>query len=162
MKGSDIMTKQTVITDEGLKKLEEELDFLKTVKRKEVAEKIKVALSFGDLSENSEYDEAKNDQAILEGRIAEIEAQLKNVRVLDESELTNEKVHIGSKVRVKDGDGDEDTFKIVGSTESNPSKGLISDESPVGKQLIGHRVGEIVEVEIPVGVVKYEIVEISK
>ena len=157
------MTKQTVITDEGLKKLEEELDLLKSVKRKEVAEKIKVALSFGDLSENSEYDEAKNEQAILEGRIAEIEAQLKNVRVLDESELTNEKVHIGSKVRLKDIDeNEEETFKIVGSTESDPVNGLISDESPVGKALIGHRVGEVVEIEIPAGIVKYEVLEISK
>ena len=96
------MTKQTVITDEGLKKLEKELEELKTVKRKEVAEKIKVALSFGDLSENSEYDEAKNDQAIIEGRIAEIENQLKNVKILDESEIGTESVHIGSTVKVKD------------------------------------------------------------
>ena len=99
------MTKQTVITDEGLKKLEKELEELKTVKRKEVAEKIKVALSFGDLSENSEYDEAKNDQAIIEGRIAEIENQLKNVKILDESEIGTESVHIGSTVKVKDMDG---------------------------------------------------------
>ena len=96
------MAKQTVVTDEGLRRLEKELEELKTVKRKEIAEKIKVALSFGDLSENSEYDEAKNEQAIIEGRIAEIEAQLKNVRVLDETELTNETVHIGSTVRMKD------------------------------------------------------------
>ena len=115
------MTKQTVITDEGLKKLEHELEELKTVKRKEVAEKIKVALSFGDLSENSEYDEAKNDQAIIEGRIAEIENQLKNVKVLDESEISTESVHIGSTVKVKDlEDGAVMTYRIVGSTESDP------------------------------------------
>lgn len=156
-------TKQTVITDEGLKKLEQELEFLKTVKRKEVAEKIKVALSFGDLSENSEYDEAKNDQAILEGRIAEIENQLKNVRVLDESELTTEKVHIGSKVGIKDlEDGEVSEYRIVGSTESDPMNGLISDESPVGKGLLDHKVGDVVEIEVPAGVVKYEVLSISK
>lgn len=155
--------KQTVITDEGLKKLEQELEFLKTVKRKEVAEKIKVALSFGDLSENSEYDEAKNDQAILEGRIAEIENQLKNVRVLDESELTTEKIHIGSKVEIKDlEDGEVSEYRIVGSTESDPVNGLISDESPVGKGLLEHKVGDVVEIEIPAGVVKYEVLTISK
>ena len=155
--------KQTVITDEGLKKLEQELEFLKTVKRKEVAEKIKVALSFGDLSENSEYDEAKNDQAILEGRITEIENQLKNVRVLDESELTTEKVHIGGKVEIKDlEDGDVCEYRIVGSTESDPMNGLISDESPVGKGLLDHKVGDVVEIEVPAGVVKYEILGISK
>lgn len=155
--------KQTVITDEGLKKLEQELEFLKTVKRKEVSEKIKVALSFGDLSENSEYDEAKNDQAILEGRIAEIENQLKNVRVLDESELTTEKVHIGGKVEIKDlEDGDVCEYRIVGSTESDPMNGLISDESPVGKGLLDHKVGDVVEIEVPAGVVKYEILGISK
>lgn len=156
-------TKQTVITSEGLKKLEQELEFLKTVERKNVAEKIKVALSFGDLSENSEYDEAKNDQAILEGRIAEIEAQLKNVRVLDENELTNDTVRIGSKVKVLDMDENEECeYKIVGSTESDPFKGLISDESPVGKGLLGHKVGEIVEIEIPGGLAKYKVLEISK
>ncbi len=156
-------TKQTVITDEGLKKLEQELEFLKTVKRKEVAEKIKVALSFGDLSENSEYDEAKNDQAILEGRIAEIENQLKNVRVLDESELTTEKIHIGSKIKIQDMDDDEVyEYKIVGSTESDPVKGLISDEAPVGKGLLDHKVGDVVEIEIPNGLAKYKVLEISK
>ena len=157
------MTKQTVITDEGLKKLERELEELKTVKRKEVAEKIKVALSFGDLSENSEYDEAKNEQAIIEGRIAEIENQLKNVKVLDENEINTERVHIGSTVKVKDlEDGSVTTYRIVGSTESDPFGGRISDESPVGKALLGHRAGDQVEVEIPNGVMQYMVVEISK
>ena len=156
-------TKQTVITDEGLKKLEQELEYLKTVKRKEAAEKLKVARSFGDLSENSEYDEAKNDQAILEARIAEIENQLKNVRVLDESELTNEMIHIGSKVKVFDMDDNEECeYKIVGSTESSPLQGLISDESPVGKGLLGHKVGEVVEIEIPNGIAKYKVLAIEK
>ena len=157
------MTKQTVITDEGLRRLEEELEELKTVKRKDIAEKIKVALSFGDLSENSEYDEAKNEQAIIEGRIAEIENQLKNVQVLDESELTNETVRIGSKILIRDQEtGEEETYKLVGSTEADPMQGRISDESPVGKAMLGHVAGDVVEVEIPSGAVKYVLVEISK
>lgn len=157
------MTKQTVITDEGLRRLEEELEDLKTVKRKEIAEKIKVALSFGDLSENSEYDEAKNEQAIIEGRIAEIESQLKNVRVLDESELSNETVHIGSKITIKEvATGDQEVYKIVGSTEADPMNGRISDESPVGKAMLGHEVGDVVEVEIPSGAVSYQLLEIDK
>ena len=157
------MIKQTVVTDEGLKRLENELEELKTVKRKEIAEKIKVALSFGDLSENSEYDEAKNEQAIIEGRIAEIEAQLKNVRILDENELNNETVHIGSTVRVKNEDtGKELTYRIVGSTESDPLEGKISDESPVGKAVFGRGVGDTVEAETPAGTVNLTILEISK
>lgn len=157
------MAKQTIITDEGLRRLEEELEDLKTVKRKEIAEKIKVALSFGDLSENSEYDEAKNEQAIIEGRIAEIENQLKNVRVLDESELNTEVVHIGSKIRIREtGTTQEETYKIVGSTEADPINGRISDESPVGKSMLGHSVGDVVEVLIPSGAVSYELIEISK
>ena len=147
------MVKQTVITDEGLKRLESELEELKTVKRKEIAEKIKVALSFGDLSENSEYDEAKNEQAIIEGRIAEIEAQLKNVRVLDESELNNEMVHVGSKVTICEKGTD---------TPADPFNGRISDESPIGKSLLGHAVGETVEVETPGGVIYFVIQGISK
>ena len=157
------MAKQTIITDEGLRRLEEELEDLKTVKRKEIAEKIKVALSFGDLSENSEYDEAKNEQAIIEGRIAEIENQLKNVRVLDESELNTEVVHVGSKIRIREtGTTQEETSKIVGSTEADPINGRISDESPVGKSMLGHSVGDVVEVLIPSGAVSYELIEISK
>ncbi len=157
------MAKETIMTSEGLKRLEDELEDLKTVKRKEIAEKIKVALSFGDLSENSEYDEAKNEQAIIEGRIAEIESQLKNVRLLDESELNNEMVHVGSLVRVKDeASGKESTYRIVGSTEADPMQGKISDESPVGKALLSHGLNESVEIEIPVGVLHYTILEISK
>ena len=157
------MNKQTIITDEGLKKLEQELEDLKTNKRKEIAEKIKVALSFGDLSENSEYDEAKNEQAIIEGRIAEIEAQLKNVRVLDESELSDGSVHVGSNVDVLNVSTKKAaTYRIVGSTESDPMSGKISDESPVGKALLGHVVGDVVEVEIPAGIINYEITAISK
>ena len=157
------MTKQTVITEEGLKKLENELDELKTVKRKEVAEKIKVALSFGDLSENSEYDEAKNEQAILEGRIAEIENQLKNVRVLDETDINTEDVHVGSTVTVRmKGKKTDVTYQIVGSPEAEPLGGRLSDESPIGKALIGHKVGEQIEVETPGGLVTLTIRQIAK
>ncbi len=157
------MTKQVLLTDEGLKKLEAELDELKTVKRKEIAEKIKVALSFGDLSENSEYDEAKNEQAIVEARIASIENTLKNVKVINEDELSTEIIHVGSKVKVRDvGFDDVCDYKIVGSSEADPVNGRISDESPVGKALVGHRVGDVVEVETPVGVTSFEVLEISK
>lgn len=146
-------TKQTILTDEGLKKLEEELEQLKTVTRKEVADKIKVALSFGDLSENSEYDEAKNEQALVESRIVQIEAMLKNVKILDEDELTNDIVSVGSKIKLFDKEFDEEVdYQIVGSTEADPMSGRISDESPVGQSLLGHKVGDVVEVETPGGV----------
>lgn len=157
------LAKQITLTDEGLKKLENELENLKTVKRKEIAEKIKVALSFGDLSENSEYDEAKNEQAFIEARIAEVEAMLKNVKVLDESELSTEHVAVGSKVALKDMEFDEKVeYQIVGSTEADPNAGRISDESPIGMALLGHQVGDIVEVEVPDGAISFEVLGISK
>lgn len=157
------MAKETVITEEGLKRLEKELEELKTVRRKEVAEKIKVALSFGDLSENSEYDEAKNEQAIVEGRIAELENQLKNVRILDASEIGTENVHIGSTVTVSmKGKKTTSTYQIVGSTEANPLEGRISDESPIGKALLGHAEGDVVEVETPGGEITLTIQKIAK
>lgn len=155
--------KEILMTEEGLKKLEEELESLKTVKRKEIAEKIKVALSFGDLSENSEYDEAKNEQAIIESRIAEIEAILKKVKVIDEHELTTEIVHFGSIVKVFDVKYNEKyKYRIVGSNESNPMEGKISDESPVGKGLLNHKVGDRVEIETPNGICEFDILEILK
>jgi transcription elongation factor GreA len=160
------MAKQIILTQEGLDSLEAELEELKTVKRKEIAEKIKVALSFGDLSENSEYDEAKNDQAIMEARIADIEVMLKNVKIIDESELSTENIHIGSKIQVKvivpSGATSVKDYKIVGSNEADPVAGRISDESAVGKALLGHTTGETVEVEVPAGVMKYEVLAISK
>ena len=157
------MTKQVLMTDEGLKNLEAELEELKAVKRKEIAEKIKVALSFGDLSENNEYDEAKNEQAIVEARIASIENMLKNVKIINEDELSTEIIHVGSKVKVRDIDFDDICeYKIVGSSEADPVNGRISDESPVGKGLIGHKVGEKVEIETPAGSMSYEVLEISK
>lgn len=155
--------KQFILTDEGLKNLEKELELLKTVKRKEIAEKIKVALSFGDLSENSEYDEAKNEQAMVESRILTVETMLKNAKVLDHSEVTTDKVSVGSKVKIKDIEFDEiEIYHIVGSTEANPMRGKISDESPVGKSLLGAKVGDIVNAEVPTGTLSFEILEISK
>jgi len=161
------MVKQVILTKEGLEKLENELEELKSVKRKEVAEKIKVALSFGDLSENSEYDEAKNDQAIVEARIADIEVMLKNVKVIDEDELSNENIHIGSKVEVRvtnpsTGNSSVVNYKIVGSNEADPLNGSISDESLVGKCLLNHGIGDKVEIEVPAGIMEYEVLTISK
>ena len=157
------MAKQTVLTSEGLKKLEEELDELKSVKRREVAEKIKVALGYGDLSENSEYDEAKNEQGLIEARIAEIEATLKNVKIIDEDNLSTEHVQLGNTVTVKDIDEDEIlVLHIVGSKEVDVEAGKISDESPIGKALIGHSKGDVVDVEAPAGIFKFEIIDIGK
>ena len=157
-----VNNKEMVVTPEGLKALEDELEELKTVKRMEVAEKIKVARGFGDLSENSEYDEAKNEQGLIESRIIFLEKMLKNVRVLDHSELNNETVMVGCRVKVRDEDGEEEEYSIVGSTEADPMEGKISDESAVGKGLIGKRVGEIAEITVPSGaVVRYEVLEIS-
>lgn len=156
-------TKQFVMTYEGVKKLEEELEYLKTVKRKEITEKIKVALGYGDLSENSEYDEAKNDQAFTEGRILQLENMLKNAVVVDESELPNDVVSVGTIVKVKDYDFDEEVeYSIVGSAEADPMNFKISNESPVGSALIGKKVGDVVEVAVPSGVSKFEILEIRR
>ncbi|MBQ7218076.1 MAG: transcription elongation factor GreA [Ruminococcus sp.] len=157
------MAKQVMVTAEGLKALEEELDYLKGEKRKEIAEKIKVARSYGDLSENSEYDDAKNEQAMLEARIVTIEATLKNAVIIDEDAITNEHIHIGSKVRMENiSMGREVEYKIVGSNESDPSQGKISDESPVGMALLGHAVGDVVEVETPSGSIGFKVLEISR
>ncbi|HCC00088.1 MAG TPA: transcription elongation factor GreA [Ruminococcaceae bacterium] len=157
------MAKQYVLTDAGLKKLEDELEELKTVKRKEIVEKIKVALSFGDLSENSEYDEAKNEQAMVEARILTIEAMLKNVKLIDDEQIDTEVVNLGSRVQVFDEEFDESVeYQIVGSTESDPDESKISDESPVGRALIGHKVNDLVEVETPGGTIKLKVEKITK
>lgn len=157
------MEKTLFLTEDGLRKLEEELDYLKTVKRKEMSEQIKVARSFGDLSENSEYDEAKNAQAIVEARIMEIEANLKHVKVVDEADLTTDRVGVGSKVTVHDLEfNEDDTYQIVGSSEIDVLANKISDESPIGKALLGRSAGETVEAETPNGVLRLKIVEISK
>jgi transcription elongation factor GreA len=154
-------SKKFVMTYEGVKKLEEELDFLKTIKRNEIKEKIKVARSFGDLSENAEYDEAKNEQAFVEGRILQLENMLKNAVVVDEADISTDKVSVGSIVRVKDFDFDEEMdLLIVGSAEANPMENKISNESPVGKALLGKKVGDVIEVPVPDGISKYEILGI--
>lgn len=160
------MSNAIKLTKEGLAALEAELEELKSTKRKEIAEKIKVALSFGDLSENSEYDEAKNDQAMMEARIADIEAMLKNAEIIDEDEIDTGSVSIGARVQVKvtkpSGEVLEKEYRIVGSNEANPREGRISDESAIGKALIGHSVGSSVEVEVPAGLMIYEIISITK
>lgn len=157
------MNKQIILTNEGLKKLEDELQELKIVKRKEIADKIKVALSFGDLSENSEYDEAKNEQAFVEARILQIENMLKNVKILEESDVSTEKVSMGCIVRLLDLEFNEElSYQIVSSAESNPDQGRISDESPIGHALLNRKIGEIIDVEAPVGILKFKILEITK
>ncbi len=155
--------KQAKMTKEGLLALENELEHLKLVKRKEVSEKIKTALSFGDLSENSEYDEAKNEQAMVETRIIEIENLLVDAIVVSEDDISTDMVSLGSTVKIKNLKSDKiDTYKIVGSTEASPLKKKISDESPVGLALMGHKAGEIVDAEVPSGTIQYEIIEITK
>ncbi len=155
--------KETLLTFEGLKKLEEEVEYLKTVKRKEIAERIKVALGFGDLSENSEYDEAKNEQAQVEMRIMELENKLRNVKIIDEDEIETKTVQIGNVIQVLDMEYDEKVeYKIVGSTEANLAENKISNESPIGKALLGRKKNEVVDVETPGGTVQYKILKISK
>lgn len=155
--------KKYVMTYEGVKKLEDELEHLKTVKRKEITEKIKVALSFGDLSENAEYDEAKNEQAFVEGRIVQLENMLKNATIVDESEISTDIVSIGSIVKVKDYEFDEEVeYIIVGSAEADPLNNKISNESPVGSGLVGKKVGDVIEIQVPDGVSKYEILGIRR
>jgi transcription elongation factor GreA len=154
--------KEVVLTYEGLKKLEEELEYLKR-KRLEVAERIKQALSFGDISENSEYDEAKNEQAQVETRILQIETMLKHAKVIDEDDVNTEIVSLGSKVKLLDMEFNEEVeYSIVGSTEADPSKFKISNESPVGSALMGMKKGDDVEVAVPDGVIKFKILNIYK
>jgi len=158
------MNKKIVVTESGLKALEDELEQLKTVRRKEVSEKIRVARSYGDLSENSEYDEAKNEQAIVEARIADLEVMLKNVEILDEGELGTDVVSLGSTVKVYDEEFDEELeYAIVGSTEADIDLNKISDESPVGKSLIGKKVGDTAEAVLPSGdIAKFRVLHISR
>ena len=157
------MAKQVLLTSEGLKKLQDELDNLKTVRRKENTAAIKMARSFGDLSENSEYDEARNEQAEIEARIVEIETMLNNAKVIDEDNIDTDVVSVGSKVTVMDmEDKEEEEYLIVGSTEADPMNGKISDESPVGSALLGHRIDEVVTVEAPLGKMDYKILKISR
>ena len=155
--------KKNILTYEGLKKYEEELQELKVVKRREVAEKIKEAREQGDLSENAEYDAAKDEQRDIEARIEELEKILKNVEVVDEDEVDLEKINIGCQVKILDVEFDEELeYKIVGSTEANSLKGKISNESPVGKALIGAKVGDVINVETQAGVFQYKVLEIQR
>ncbi|MBR5155395.1 MAG: transcription elongation factor GreA [Clostridia bacterium] len=155
--------KQIMLTDEGLLKLEQELEMLKTQKRQEVAEKIKVARGFGDLSENSEYDAAKEEQAQVEARIVHLENMLKNAKVIDQDDIDLNKVSIGTRVKVYDLEFDEEIeYSIVGSTEADPDLFKISDESPVGKALIGKNIDDVVDVETPGGAFKLKILSINK
>ncbi|MFS8629005.1 MAG: transcription elongation factor GreA [Limnochordales bacterium] len=155
--------KEVLLTREGLAKLERELELLKTVRRREVAERIKQALEFGDISENSEYDDAKNEQAFIEGKIMQLEKMLRNAKVIDESEIEEGVVSLGSRVRLKDLEyGDEFEYIIVGSAEADPLNHRISNESPVGQAIMGKRKGTIVEVKAPDGVIKYQILEVTR
>ncbi len=155
--------KEVILTPSGLQKLEEELDNLKTVKRREVAERIKIAIGFGDLSENSEYEDAKNEQAFIEGRIITLEKMLRNARVISDTDVNTDTVSIGATVVVKDLEfGEEITYTIVGSAESDPLENRISNESPVGEALLGKAKGTVVDVNVPAGVIQYEIIDIQK
>jgi len=155
--------KENLLTVSGLAKLEEELEYLRATKRAEVAQRIKQALAFGDISENSEYDEAKNEQAFVEGRIAQIENILKTAKVIDDEDINTDIVSVGAKVLVKDEElGDEMEYTIVGSAEADPLNMKISNESPVGKALLGKKVGDVVEIVVPDGMLKYKILQIKK
>lgn len=158
-----MISKEMVLTQDGVAKLEHELEHLKTIKRKEIALRIKQAMAFGDLSENAEYDEAKKEQAFIEGRIATLENMLKHARIIDDDDITTDKVSAGSTVKVRDLEFDEVMeFTIVGSAEADPAHNRISNESPVGSALIDGRVGEEVSVNIPDGNIKLKILGIRK
>lgn len=153
--------KEVILTSEGLAKLEQELENLKTVKRKEVAERIKQAIEFGDISENSEYEDAKNEQAFIEGRIITLEKMLRNAKVIEPVENDAGTVHIGARILLKDMEyGDEFVYTVVGSAEADPANNKISFESPVGRAILGKRQGETVEVNVPAGKLQYKILEV--
>ena len=155
--------KEVILTQEGFDKLEEELNYLKTEKRTEIAERIKVARGFGDLSENSEYDEAKNAQAENEQQIAELEAKIRHAKVIDSKEIDTKTVQIGNTVKLYDEEFEEEIeYTIVGSTEVDLTENKISNESPIGKALLGRKKGEVVDVDAPDGIIKFEILAIKK
>ena len=155
--------KEIILTTDGMQKLKDEYEYLKTIKRKEVSEKIKQALSFGDLSENAEYDEAKNEQAEVESRINQIEEMMKYARVLNDNEIANDEVSLGSKVRLWDVEFEEEVeYSIVGTAEADPDNNKLSLESPVGSALLHHKTGETVEAVTPGGIVEFKILEITR
>jgi transcription elongation factor GreA len=154
--------KEIILTPEGHEKLKHEIEFLSTVKRREVAERIKQAREFGDITENSEYDDAKNEQAMLEHRIATLQERLKHSRVIQKKEITTDVVSVGTRVRLRDVDARETIeYTIVGSAEANPAEHKLSNESPVGKAIMGHKKGETVEVSAPRGSRKFKIMDIK-
>ena len=154
--------KEVILTADGYKKLQQEIDVLRNDKRREVAERIRVAREFGDIAENAEYDDAKNEQAMLEHRIMQLEERLLSARVITKKEISKDIVSVGSKVRVKNMDaGKTVEYHIVGSAEANPSENKLSNESPVGKAIMGHKKGDVVEVSAPRGALKFKILEIK-
>lgn len=157
------MAKEYKLSPERLKELEQELNYLKTDRDKEVTEMIKVARGYGDLSENSEYDDAKNEQAKLYARIAEVEEILANAVVINAENATTDHVGLGCTFTVKDIEMDEEsTYELVGSQEANPMKGRVSDDAPFGRAMVGAKVGDIVKVEAPVGVIEYQVIKIAR
>ena len=155
--------KEVLLTQEGYDNIEKELDYLKTTKRSEISERIKVALGFGDLSENSEYDEAKNAQAQNEIKIADLENKLRYAKIINEAEIDTKTVQVGNTVKIKDLEFDEDfEYTIVGSTEVDLSQNKISNESPIGRALMGAKKNQVVEVNAPAGIMKYKILSIKK
>ena len=154
--------KEVILTADGFKKLQQEIDHLRTEKRREVAERIRVAREFGDIAENAEYDDAKNEQAMLEHKIAQLEERLLSARVITKKEISKDAVSVGSHVRLRDMQANK-TFEyhIVGSAEANPAENKLSNESPVGKAIIGHKKGDVVEVSAPRGALKFKILEIK-
>ena len=156
------MPRDTVLTPQGLEELKARIEHLRGDRRREVAERIKEAREFGDITENSEYDDAKNEQALLEHRIARLKEQLRAARVIDPKDNGTDVVSVGTRVRVKDVDhGDVDTYEIVGSAEADPANSRLSNESPVGRALIGHKKGETVEVSVPAGAIRLKIMDIK-
>ncbi len=156
------MAKATTMSREGFIKLQEKLEYLVTVRRKEVADKLKEARSYGDLSENAEYDEAKNEQGMLEAQIADLEAEIANAIIVDEDSLNKDEIGIGSVVTLYDYEMEEEwEIKIVGSNESDPDNNMISDESPIGKACLKKHEGEVFEVEVPAGTLKFKVVSMT-
>jgi transcription elongation factor GreA len=154
--------KDVILTREGYEKLQEELEHLQTTRRREVADRIREAREFGDISENSEYDDAKNEQAMLESKIAQMEERLRAARVVDTSDVPTDVIALGSQVELKDlTDGGKLSYRIVGSAEADPMEGRLSNESPVGRHLLGRKKGEEVEVPVPAGTLKLKIVSIK-
>ncbi|NHN35045.1 transcription elongation factor GreA [Paenibacillus agricola] len=155
--------KEVILTQEGLRKLEDELEHLKSVKRREVAERIKVAIGYGDISENSEYEDAKNEQAFIEGRVITLEKLLRNARIINNADVNTDTVSVGAIVTLKDLEfGETVEYNIVGTAEADPFNNKISNESPVGKAILGKPKGTKVDINVPVGTIQYEIIDIKK